>query len=193
MKSLFTVHAGEYLTGAYIEEKLSNKEHSYNVWVPGRDTGVDLLVTNSDNTKMCSLQVKYTKDYYLTLCNADAKFRSNLTTCGWWTLNSNKIAASKADFWVLMLLPFDNKDPQFIIITPQELLKRLTEIHGNSLKQNTYLWITNDKNGFRCIETRDLDKTEKENVFIRHESPGVFARDFTGFLNNWGPVQEKLK
>ena len=79
------------------------------------------------------------------------------------------------------------------IITPQELLKRLTEIHGNSLKQNTYLWITNDKNGFRCIETRDLDKTEKENVFIRHESPGVFARDFTGFLNNWGPVQEKLK
>ena len=193
MKSLFTVHAGEYLTGAYIEEKLSNKEHSYNVWVPGRDTGIDLLVTNSDNTKMCSLQVKYSKDYYLTLGGSELKFRNNLAACGWWVLNPKKIADSKADFWVLMLLPFDNKDPQFIIITPQELLKRLTEIHGNSLKQNTYLWITNDKNGFRCIETRDLDKTEKENVFIRHESPGVSARDFTGFLNNWGPVQEKLK
>ena len=75
MKSLFTVHAGEYLTGAYIEEKLSNKEHSYNVWVPGRDTGIDLLVTNSDNTKMCSLQVKYSKDYYLTLGGSELKFR----------------------------------------------------------------------------------------------------------------------
>ena len=193
MKSLFTIHAGEYLTGAYIEEKLSNQEHSYNVWVPGRDTGVDLLVTNSDNTKMCSLQVKYTKDYYLTLGNSDAKFRSNLTTCGWWTLDSNKIAASKADFWVLMLLPFDNKDPQFIIITPQELLKRLTEIHGNSSKQNTYLWITNDQNGFRCIETRGLNKAEKEAVFTDRESPEKLTRDFTEFLNNWGPVQEKLK
>jgi hypothetical protein len=193
MKSLFTIHAGEYLTGAYIEEKLSNKEHSYNVWVPGRDTGVDLLVTNSDNTKMCSLQVKYTKDYYLTLGNADAKFRSNLTTCGWWTLDSNKIAASKADFWVLMLLPFDNKNPQFIIITPQELLKRLTEIHGNSSKQNTYLWITNDKNGPRCIETRGLKKAEKEAVFTDGESPEKSTRDFTEFLNNWKTIQEKLK
>lgn len=52
-----------YLTGAYIEEKLSTKEYSYNVWVPGRDTGVDLLVTNADNTKMCSLQIKYTRIY----------------------------------------------------------------------------------------------------------------------------------
>ena len=91
-----------------------------------------------------------------------------------------------------MLLPFDNKDPQFIIITPQELLKRLTEIHGNSSKQNTYLWITNDQNGFRCIETRGLKKAEKEAVFTDGESPGKLTRDFTEFLNNWEPIQEKL-
>ena len=142
---------------------------------------------------MCSLQVKYTKGYYCTLSNADAKFRSNLTTCGWWTLYLKKIAVSKADFGGLMLLPFDNKNPQFIIITPQELLKRLTEIHGNSSKQNTYLWITNDKNGPRCIETRGLKKAEKEAVFTDGKSPEKSTRDFTEFLNNWKTIQEKLK
>lgn len=54
MKSLFTIHAGEYLTGAYIEEKLSNNENSYNVWVPGRDAGA----INHSNSffKQCSLK-----------------------------------------------------------------------------------------------------------------------------------------
>ena len=193
MKSLFTIHAGEYLTGAYIEEKLSNNENSYNVWVPGRDTGVDLLVTNSNNTKMCSLQVKYTKDYYLTLGNADAKFRSNLTTCGWWTLDRNKILTSPADLWVLMLLPFDNKDPQFIIITPQELLRRLSKIHGDTSKLNTYFWITNDQDNPRCIETRGLKGAEKQAVFAENESPKESVRDFSEFLNNWNPLLEKLK
>ena len=193
MKSLFTIHAGEYLTGAYIEEKLSNKKKSYNVWVPGRDTGVDLLVTDSNNTKLCSLQVKYTKDYYLTLGNADARFRGNLATCGWWTLDRNKILTSPADFWVLMLLPFDNKEPQFIIITPQELLQRLSNIHGESSKLNTYLWITNDQKHPRCIETRGLKAVEKYAVFAENESPKESARDFSRFLNNWNPLLEKLE
>ena len=193
MKSLFTIHAGEYLTGAYIEEKLSNNENSYNVWVPGRDTGVDLLVTNSNNTKMCSLQVKYTKDYYLSLSDADAKFRNNLTTCGWWSLDRKKILSSPADLWVLMLLPFDNKNPQFIIITPQELLQRLSKIHGNSSKLNTYLWITNEQKYPRCIETRGLKATEKYAIFAENESPKESVRDFSEFLNNWNPLLGKLK
>ena len=191
MKSLFTIHAGEYLTGAYIEEKLSTKEYSYNVWVPGRDTGVDLLVTNTDNTKMCSLQIKYTKDYYLTLGNADAQYRNKLITCGWWTLDLNKISRSPADFWVLMLQPF-NLDPQFIVITPQELHRRLSNIHGKSKRQNMYLWVTNEKENSRCIETRMLRQTEKKAVFVGHESPENPCRDFTKFLNNWEPIQTKL-
>lgn len=192
MKSLFTIHAGEYLTGAYIEEKLSTKEYSYNVWVPGRDTGVDLLVTNTDNTKMCSLQIKYTKDYYLTLGNADAQYRNKLITCGWWTLDLNKISRSPADFWVLMLQPFNNLDPQFIVITPQELHRRLSNIHGKSKRQNMYLWVTNEKENSRCIETRMLRQTEKKAVFVGHESPENPCRDFTKFLNNWEPIQTKL-
>jgi len=58
MQQMFTIHAGEYLIGSYIEENFKN----YNVWVPSKDTGIDLLVTNSKNNKAVSLQVKYSKD-----------------------------------------------------------------------------------------------------------------------------------
>ena len=46
MRPLFTVHAGEFLVGQHIEGFKGK-----NVWVPTKDTGVDLLVTNSANTK----------------------------------------------------------------------------------------------------------------------------------------------
>ena len=47
MKPLFTIHAGEYLVGSYIEKHFKK----YNVWIPSKDTGIDLLVTNSKNNK----------------------------------------------------------------------------------------------------------------------------------------------
>ncbi|GAG73038.1 unnamed protein product [marine sediment metagenome] len=55
MRPMFTIHAGEYLVGSYIEEKLKD----FNVWVPSKDKGVDLLVTDSKNKKTVSLQVKF--------------------------------------------------------------------------------------------------------------------------------------
>ena len=59
MKPLFTIHAGEYLVGSYIEKKYSN----WHLWVPSKDTGIDLLVTNKNNSKTSSIQVKFSKDY----------------------------------------------------------------------------------------------------------------------------------
>jgi hypothetical protein len=38
MKSLFTIHAGEFLVSEAIERKFPK----VNVWVPAKDTGVDL-------------------------------------------------------------------------------------------------------------------------------------------------------
>ena len=40
MKPLFTIHEGEFLVGDYINRKLGRK---FDVWVPTKDTGVDLL------------------------------------------------------------------------------------------------------------------------------------------------------
>jgi hypothetical protein len=37
MKTLFTIHAGEYLVGSHIEQHFRR----VNVWIPSRDTGVD--------------------------------------------------------------------------------------------------------------------------------------------------------
>jgi len=53
MRPIFTVHAGEFLVGQHIESKFKDK----NVWVPTKDLGLDLLVTNKSNKRALSVQV----------------------------------------------------------------------------------------------------------------------------------------
>jgi hypothetical protein len=60
MRSIFTVHAGEFIAGEHLE-KLYKKD--INIWVPAKDTGVDILVTNKTNTKLASFQVKFSHDH----------------------------------------------------------------------------------------------------------------------------------
>jgi hypothetical protein len=60
VRPLFTVHAGEFLVGQHIESTFKDKK----VWVPTKDSGVDLLlVTNAENTKAITLQVKFSRDF----------------------------------------------------------------------------------------------------------------------------------
>ena len=59
MKPLLTIHADEFLVCGEIEHKFPN----VNVWVPAKDTGVDLLVTDASNERAISLQVKFSRDY----------------------------------------------------------------------------------------------------------------------------------
>ncbi len=42
MKPIFTIHAGEFLVGSYIEQNFKN----WNLWVPSGDTGIDILVSH---------------------------------------------------------------------------------------------------------------------------------------------------
>ncbi len=52
MQSLFTIHAGEYLVGLHIEQHLRDPNgDKVNVWVPFKDTGIDLPVTNKTNKR----------------------------------------------------------------------------------------------------------------------------------------------
>jgi hypothetical protein len=62
MKPLFTIHAGEFLVGEAIERRVP----TVNVWVPAKDTGVDLLVSDASNQRAVSLQVKFSRDYLAT-------------------------------------------------------------------------------------------------------------------------------
>src|SRR5690606_12845592 len=92
-------------------------------------TGIDLLVTDKTNKNTTSLQVKFSKDFFLA--HGSPEYRDKLLSCGWWTLNREKIRESSADYWVFVLHTHDKKDVQYVILTPQQLLGRRDTIHPN--------------------------------------------------------------
>jgi len=183
MKALFTVHAGEYLTGEYIE-------HTYpqwNVWIPSKDTGIDLLVTDAKNRKSVSIQIKFSKDF--TPTQKSLLLQHHLLATGWWTHDPKKLQSSKADFWIFVLPSFVEKETSFIILPPAELLRRLKAIHGNGRKLiQSYLHVTRTK---LCWEGRGLKSADQELIALDHFSDK--NRDFTAFLNAWNQIETKLK
>ena len=184
MKPIFTIHAGEYLVGSHIESKFRN----LNVWVPTKDTGIDLLVTNKKNRKAVSIQVKFSKDF-LTLNKSDV-LKQGLKTIGWWSLKRKKIQVSRADYWVFVLYASDQKKFDFIVVSPDELLKRLGKIHpGKDEIQQIYFSVT--KNG-KCWETRGLSISDQQKI-ADDKYRGNGQRDFTRYLNNWVPVKAPLR
>lgn len=178
MKSIFTIHAGEYVVGNYIERNFRRVK----LWLPSKDTGVDLLVTDSKSQKMVSLQVKFSSDF---VTNMPAIFQKSLRAFGWWSLNRKKIEDSQADYWVFVLVGFNRRTTDFVIIKPSDLLARLDSIHGKAKIIQSYLWITQYK---LCWEARGLKRQDQHAI-----ADGLYTntvRDFSEFLNNWGPIQE---
>ena len=175
MKPLFTVHAGEFLVACKIERKFRH----VNIWVPAKDTGIDLLITNSKNTKRVSLQVKFSRAYV-----SDKGLRT-----GFWTLTRQKIKDSKADFWVFVLVEAVSGSHDFIIISPDDLLKRLGCLHSKGATLRTYFCMTPATRGrkSKCYETRGLKEQH-----LRAIAEGRFeddARDFTKYLGIWEPMK----
>ncbi|MCC6127427.1 MAG: hypothetical protein IT426_20910 [Pirellulales bacterium] len=183
MKSLFTIHAGEYLVGAHLE-------HTYplwNVWIPSKDTGIDLLVSDRENQKTVSLQVKFSKDFNPT--HGSPLDQKHLLATGWWTHDLDKIQKSNADFWIFVLPSFVEKETSFIILPPKELARRFKFIHGETKKRiYSYLCVTNTK---RCWEVRGLTNADQE--LIAHGGFLEKNRDFTQFLNAWKQIEIRLK
>ena len=183
MKPLFTVHAGEYLVGAHIERTFPD----WNVWIPSKDTGIDLLVTNANNRKAVSIQVKFSKDFNPT--HGSLLAQNRLLAAGWWTHDAKKIRQSEADFWVFVLPSFVEKETSFIILPPDELLRRFVDIHGSSKNRiHSYLRVTKTN---RCWEVRGLSNADQELVELDHFADA--NRDFTGFLNAWEQIELQLK
>ena len=110
MKPLFTIHAGEFLAGDYIERKFRH----VNVWLPAKDTGVDLLVSDKKNKKTVSLRVKFGRDYLVT--HGPLYLKERLRASGWWAPSRQKIKTSVANYWVFVLLGFKCRSTDFIII-----------------------------------------------------------------------------
>jgi hypothetical protein len=173
MRPIFTIHAGEYLVATHIERAFPQLQ----IWVPSRDTGVDLLVTDGQQTKVSSLQIKFSKDY---LGAAGSALSPGVVSTGWWTFQRKKIAASSADYWVLVLYRFQSREFDFVVIPPRELLARYDRIAPGQTSIQSYFTVTAKK---RCWETRGLDKASKAAV-----EAGTYAsadREFSKYLNVW--------
>lgn len=181
MKPLFTVHVGEYLVGSYIEQHYKR----VSVWVPSRDTGVDLMVLDRRGRSTVSIQVKFGKDF---LPDMAPEFQEPLRVCSWFTINLNKLRASQADFWVFVLRGFKKHSNDFVVVPTGELRRRLRRIHKSKAKIiQSYLWVTESE---RCWEERGLKDADERKIAC-----GVYendVRDFTEFLNEWGSLMKTL-
>jgi hypothetical protein len=138
MRPIFTIHAGEYIVGDFIEANFRD----FKVWVPSKDDGTDLLVTNKLAEKVTTLQVKFSKDHL-----AGGRGRNAMRAIksgGWWQFNPNKIELSNADYWVLVLSEVTNRKYDFVVIKPQELVNRYKKIAPNMGKIQSYFWVTHD-------------------------------------------------
>ena len=110
VKPLFTVHAGEFL----VAHEIKSAFPCVNVWVPAKDIGVDLLVTDNKNQAAVSLQVKFSRDYLVTH-RKDAVVQKELRACGWWTPTRQQIEKSPAaDYWIFVLVGFANRSTDFM-------------------------------------------------------------------------------
>lgn len=177
MRPLFTIHAGEYLVGSYIEHRFRR----VNVWVPSRDTGIDLLVSDRQNSHVVSLQVKLSKDWLVT--HMKSEFREPLRACGWWSINQDKLRKSPADFCVFVLVGFASRTTDFVVVPTTELQRRMRLVHGRQRTIQSYLWVTNEE---KCWETRGLRKRDQHEVAGGQYSNAI--RDFSKWLNVWTPI-----
>ena len=174
MRPIFTIHAGEYLVASEIEKRFPHLQ----VWIPSKDTGVDLLVTDNRQNKIVSLQVKFSKDYLGS--SGEASSVPEIASTGWWTFQRGKIAQSAADLWVLTLYQFQSRQFDFVFISPQELLSRYEGLVSGVGAIQSYVCVTSAR---RCWEVRGLGKEDMAS--IRAGTYANTSRDFSAYLNAW--------
>jgi len=106
---------------------------------------------------------------------------------GWWTFKPDKIKHSSADLWVLVLYRFTQRDYDFVVIEPHELLRKYEQLGRNNEPIQTYVWVTSGK---KCWETRGLNKQQQ--IAIANDEYTDSVRDLSAYLNNWSRLEEKL-
>ena len=178
MKPLFTIHEGEFLTGDHIAHQLGRK---YDVWVPTKDMGVDLLVTRAKRGRgFAKLQVKFSRGFGIR-----EEFARHVVATSWFTLNPTKIRSSPADLWVFVILTLRH-ERHFVILPTHELRRRIPRSCGDMW--NLYLWVFD---GGACYDTRSLGRDARlESV---HQGVSDERRDYSDWLENWELLDKYAK
>jgi len=176
MKPLFTIHAGEFLVGDHIGRTL--KQH-FDVWLPVRDTGVDLLLTprntKSKRSKPIKLQVKFSRSF-------SAKFEhDDFVARGWFKLNTAKFVKSEADVWVFVILTMRH-EPYYLLVPIDELKRRMPRPRPATWHMYFTLF-RSSKSAKLCLETRTLKKHDVVSMLDSGEPDPRL--DYTKFLDNW--------
>jgi hypothetical protein len=170
MKPIFTVHEGEFLVGDYINRKFGNK---YDVWVPTKDSGVDLLVTRKRvRRNSVKLQVKFSRSF-----DIHEQLTRDVFATSWYTLDPKKIRQSEADLWIFVSMTLRH-ERYFVLIPTPELRRRISR--GCGSKWNLYLWTYADGS---CYQVRDLNLEGRLNAV--HRGVQDQYRDFSKWLDNW--------
>lgn len=180
MKPLFTVHGGEFVVGSYIEENYKN----YDVWVPSKDTGIDLLVTKKDDfsIKPKTIQVKSSKDYK----NVKYVPQHMIKARSWFDVGHDKLKNSSAKYWVFVILD-EKGNKNFIIIKKDDLLKKLEKSYGNIEVFRIYLTILELGKRRVCYDMRSLKKQLVVNI-VNKLSKCPQERDYSNNLNAWNII-----
>jgi hypothetical protein len=148
------------------------------VWIPSKDSGIDLLLTEADCSKVASLQVKFSKDHLAS--GKEARATSDIKSGGWWAFNRKKLRESEADYWVLVLCEFNSRKYDYVVVPSRELARRYDAIAPDIETIQSYFWVTR---AGKCWETRGLAKAELQEI-----CNGTYEdkqRDFSAFLNKW--------
>ncbi len=180
MTPIFTVHAGEYLVGTHLERTFQNCR----VWIPSKDSGIDLLLTNKSCSRTVPLQVKYSRDY-ADSSPADPTRRS-ITRATFITVKREKIVTSPARYWIIVLHSFTTKDPRFLVVTPQELLKRIETHHERRANYILYFNVVGESKCWEMRAPRAEMKIALDAGTITH------SRDFTDTLDNWSQIRHEI-
>jgi hypothetical protein len=178
MKPLFTIHEGEFLVGDYINRKLGRK---YDVWVPTKDSGVDLLVTNKRRRRASvGLQVKFSRGF-----DIHEDMARHLIATSWFKLDPTKVRTSRADLWVFVILTLRH-EKHFVVIPLRELQKRIPR--RRSKVWHLYLAVLNNRS---CYQVRDLRKEEQLDLY--HRGVQDRNRDFSAWLEKWNLLDKLTK
>ena len=182
MRPLFTIHGGEYLFANQLQKQFP----TIKIWIPGKDDGVDFLLTDKSFNRPLSIQVKYSKDFNWS--HGHKKVKQYLRSASWYSFKASNIRKSKADFWVLVNYDGFQRTTDFLFIPPSELLQKLRALKRTKERIECYVTVTNTDQAF---ETRSI-KTNSLLQIISGELTDD-SRNLTVYLNRWDFIKKHFK
>jgi hypothetical protein len=174
----YQTHFAEDIVKDEIHKVFKNR---FNVYIPTKDNGIDILLTDKENKKNVTIQVKWSKNHHPDYENQNDCF-------GWFTFKKNKLEKSIADFWVIVVPQSFTKKFKFVVVKPSELISMYKKFNIYDDVVNSYL----DISGNKVFESRGLSKIERKDQ-INSKNNTNNPREFVDVLNNWARIEELMK